>query len=137
MGRGRGQIICYNFAQPGHLARDCQNLVPLAATATHLNMLLNIVPCLLAKLQERRGGNPQVQLISTEPHRVDPRVIFITRGGASIGEDRMTPRKTTNESGSEELQRRHQSLIRGKKRRYLKRQEENLEEIRLLHQRHN
>jgi predicted ThiF/HesA family dinucleotide-utilizing enzyme len=54
---------------------------------------------LLAKLQERRGGNPQVQLISAEPRGVDPRVVVITRGGASTGEDKMSPTKTTDESG--------------------------------------
>jgi hypothetical protein len=53
---------------------------------------------LLAKLQERRGGNQQVQLISAEPHGEDPRVIVITRGGIVTGEDRVTPGKTTEES---------------------------------------
>jgi hypothetical protein len=52
---------------------------------------------LLAKLQERRGGNQQVQLISAEPHREDPRVI-ITRGGTIIGEDRVTLGKDIEES---------------------------------------
>jgi predicted ThiF/HesA family dinucleotide-utilizing enzyme len=54
---------------------------------------------LLAKLQERRGGNPKVQLISVEPHRVDPRVLIITRGGIATGEDRVTLGKTREESG--------------------------------------
>jgi hypothetical protein len=36
---------------------------------------------LLAKLQETRGGNQQVQLISAEPHGEDPRVVVITIGG--------------------------------------------------------
>jgi hypothetical protein len=53
---------------------------------------------LLAKLKERRGANPQVQLIYVEPHGEDPRVVVITRGGFSIGEDRVTPRKTTEQS---------------------------------------
>jgi hypothetical protein len=53
---------------------------------------------LLAKLQERRGGNQQVQLISTEPRGEDPRVIVITRGGVVTGEDKVTPEKTTEES---------------------------------------
>jgi hypothetical protein len=55
-------------------------------------------PALLAKLQERRGGNQQVQLISVEPPGEDPRVIVITRGGTVTGEDRATPGKTTEES---------------------------------------
>jgi hypothetical protein len=54
---------------------------------------------LLAKLQERRGGNQQIQLISAEPRGEDPRVIVITRGGVVTGEDRVTPGKTTDGSG--------------------------------------
>jgi hypothetical protein len=46
---------------------------------------------LLAKLHERRGGNQQVQLITVEPHRADPRVVVITRGGTTTGEDGVTP----------------------------------------------
>jgi len=38
-------------------------------------------------------------LISPEPHGEDPRVIFITRGGAIIGEDRVTPGNTAKGSG--------------------------------------
>jgi hypothetical protein len=54
---------------------------------------------LLAKLQERRGGNQQVQLISVEPRREDPRVNVIMRGGAVIGEDRVTLENTVEGSG--------------------------------------
>jgi hypothetical protein len=57
--------------------------------------------CDLAKLQERRGPqlNPQVKLIYVEPRGEDPRVIFITRGGAVTGDDRMTQGKNTKYSG--------------------------------------
>ena len=40
-----------------------------------------------------------MQLIYIEPHGEYPRVVVITRGGAIIGEDRMTQGKTTKESG--------------------------------------
>jgi hypothetical protein len=53
---------------------------------------------LLAKIQERRGGNQKVQLISAKPHGVDPRVLVITRGDAAIGEDRVTLGKIIEES---------------------------------------
>jgi hypothetical protein len=53
---------------------------------------------LLAKVQERRGGNRQVQLISVEPHGEEPRVVFINRGGVVTGEYRVTLGKTTNGS---------------------------------------
>jgi predicted ThiF/HesA family dinucleotide-utilizing enzyme len=54
---------------------------------------------LLAKLQERLGGNQQVQIITTKPHRADPRFIVITRGGTAIGEYRVTLGKTIEQSG--------------------------------------
>jgi hypothetical protein len=53
---------------------------------------------LLAKLQERRGGNQQVKLISAKPCREDPIVAIIIRGGVVTGEDRVTPGKTTKYS---------------------------------------
>jgi hypothetical protein len=37
-------------------------------------------------------------LISVEPHGENPRVDVITRGGIVTGEDKVTPRKTTDES---------------------------------------
>jgi hypothetical protein len=40
-----------------------------------------------------------VKLIYAKPHREDPRVIVITRGGVVTGEDRVTQGKTTEESG--------------------------------------
>jgi hypothetical protein len=53
---------------------------------------------LLDKLQERRGGNQQVKLISIKPREEDPRVIVITRGGIVTREYRVTPGNTTEES---------------------------------------
>jgi hypothetical protein len=54
---------------------------------------------LLAKLQERQGGNQKVQLISVEPRSDDHIAIVITRGGVSIGEDRPTQGKIAEGSG--------------------------------------
>jgi hypothetical protein len=45
---------------------------------------------LLAKVQERQGGNQQVQKITVEPRDKEPRVTIITRGGVVTGEDRVT-----------------------------------------------
>jgi hypothetical protein len=53
---------------------------------------------LLAKVQERQGGNQQVQKISAEPRGEEPRVSVITRGGVVMGEDRVTLGKTTDGS---------------------------------------
>jgi hypothetical protein len=54
---------------------------------------------LLTKLQEKQGGNQQVQLIKVEPRGAYPRVVVITRGGNVTEEDRVTQGKTTKESG--------------------------------------
>jgi hypothetical protein len=81
------------------LARDCQNPCTTCNYCNSFDHVIEDCPVLLAKLQERRGGNQQVQLISAEPHGEDPRVIVITRGGIVTGEDRVTPGKTTEGSG--------------------------------------
>jgi hypothetical protein len=98
MGRGRGQIICYNYTHLGHLARDFQNPCTTCSYCNSFEHVIEDCLVLLAKLQERQGGNQQVQLISVEPRREDPRVIVITRGGIVIGEDRVTPENTTEGS---------------------------------------
>jgi hypothetical protein len=50
---GQGQIICYNFAQPGHLARDCQNPCTTCSYYSSFDHVIKDCPVLLAKLQER------------------------------------------------------------------------------------
>jgi hypothetical protein len=98
MGQGRVQIICYNCAQLGHLARDCQNPCTTCNYCNSFDHVIEDCPVLLAKIQERRGGNQQVQLISAEPRGEDPRIIVTTRGGAATREDRVTPGKTAEGS---------------------------------------
>jgi hypothetical protein len=101
MGQGRGQIIYYNYSQPGHLARDCQNPCTTCSYCNSFEHVIEEFPMLLAKIQERRGPqkNPQVQLIYAELRETYPRVIVITQGGASTGEYRTIKRKITEESG--------------------------------------
>jgi hypothetical protein len=98
MGRGQGEIIFYNYDQPGHLARDCQKPCTTCSYRNSFEHVIEDCSVLLAKLQERQGGNQQVQLISMEPHGEDPRVIFNTRGGTATGEDGVTLGKTTEGS---------------------------------------
>jgi hypothetical protein len=81
------------------LARDCQNPCTTCNYCNSFDHVIEDCPVLLEKLQERRGGNQQVQLISVEPCGEDPRVVVITRGGVVTGEDRVTPGKTTDGSG--------------------------------------
>ena len=101
MGRGQGQIICYNYEQPEHLARDCQNPCTTCNYCSSFKHVIEECLVLLGKLQERRGPhqNPQVQLTYVEPHREDPRVTVITRGGTVIGEYILTQGKITKDSG--------------------------------------
>jgi hypothetical protein len=99
MGRGRGQIIFYNCAQSGHLTRDCHNPCTTCNYCNSFDHVIEYCPVLLSKLQERRRGNKQVQLISTETHDEDPRVVVITRGGIVTGEDKVTPVKIAEGSG--------------------------------------
>jgi hypothetical protein len=81
------------------LERDCQNPCTTCSYYNSFEHVIEYCPALLDKLQERRGGNQQVQLITVEPRGVDPRVIVITRGGAATGEDKVTPGKITEQSG--------------------------------------
>jgi hypothetical protein len=98
MDQGRGQIIFYNFSQPSHLARDCHNPFTTCNYCNSFDHVIEVCPVLLAKVQERRGGNQQVQLISAKPCDEKPGVDVITRGGAITREDRVTPGKTTDGS---------------------------------------
>jgi hypothetical protein len=95
MGRGRGKIICYKYTHIGNLEMDLQNPCTTCSYCNSFEHVIEDCPMLLAKLQEKRGGNQQVKFISAKPHREDPRVVVITKGGTITGEDRVTPRKTT------------------------------------------
>jgi hypothetical protein len=101
MGQCQGHIICYKYAQPRHLARDCQNPCTNCSYCNSFEHVIEECPALLAKLQERRGPQqkPQVQLMYVEPRGEDPRVTIITIGGVVRGEDRLIQGKTTEDSG--------------------------------------
>jgi hypothetical protein len=98
MGQGRGKIIFYNWAQLGHLARDFQNPCTTCNYCISFDHVIEDCPILLAKVQERRGGTQQVQLISVGPHGEEPRVVVITRGGTVTVEDKVTLGNTTDGS---------------------------------------
>jgi hypothetical protein len=60
MGQVRGQIIFYNCAQLGHLARDCHNPCNTCNYYNSFDHVIEDCPVLLVKVQERRGGNQQI-----------------------------------------------------------------------------
>jgi hypothetical protein len=62
-------------------------------------------------------------MLLVEPRRVDPRVIVITRGGVVTGEDIVTPRKTTEQSGVQKVAEKTQVF-------YVKKEKQIFEEVR-------
>jgi hypothetical protein len=53
MGRGRGQIICYNCAQPRHLARGFQNTCTTCSYCSSFKHVIEDCPVFLANFRER------------------------------------------------------------------------------------
>ena len=66
-GRGHVQIICYNFNQPGHVLRECQNPTTTCHYYRVVDHVIEACPQLLANIKERNGTPTQnIQMITTE-----------------------------------------------------------------------
>ena len=81
--RGRGQVVCYNYNQEGHLARYCQNLTTTCRYCRAVDHVIEQCPQLIAKIQERNNKPSQnVQMIAVE-QRLVPAINVVTRSGAT------------------------------------------------------
>jgi hypothetical protein len=86
--RGKGPMVCRDYQQPGHYARDFP-LPPTTCmycrTSDH-----DTEECLklLGKIQEKRNQNNQnVQWISTEARDEGKNISIVTQGGDKTGND--------------------------------------------------
>ena len=70
--------------QPGHYARDCTNPTTTCKYCQSFEHTIEECPVLLAKMQEKRVQNPNIQLISVEQSNPNPKLNIITRSGLSI-----------------------------------------------------
>ena len=67
LGRGRGQVVCYNCNQVGHLARDYRNPTTICRYCRALENVIEQCPQLIAKIQEINSAPPQnIQMTTVE-----------------------------------------------------------------------
>ena len=93
LGRGHGQLICYNCGGPGHYARDYTNLTRTCFPYYYqFDHEVVYCPTLIAQMQEKGvlQANPtqNIQMMKAEPCKEDPNVNMVLRSGATTGEDK-------------------------------------------------
>jgi hypothetical protein len=87
-GIGRGPVVCQNFQQPRHYARECPLPPVTYIYCCASDRDTEECPTLLGKIQEKRNQNNQnFQWISAEVRDDERKINIVTRGGAKIGND--------------------------------------------------
>ena len=82
VGRGRGQVVCYNCNQAGHLACDCRNPTTTCRYCRAVDHVIEQCPQLIAKIQEINSAPTQhIQMIFVK-QRPAPAINVVTRSGA-------------------------------------------------------
>lgn len=85
-GRGREQIIIYNYGQQGHFARDYTNPTTTYKYCRSFDHVVEDCPIFQVKWQEKRQqvGNPSVQLIGAKHHESQQKLNIVMRSGLAI-----------------------------------------------------
>lgn len=98
LGRGRGQLICYNCGGPGHYAQDFINPTRISCPyCEQFDHKLLDCPMLLAQIREKMTAPPtttqNVQMIRVEPCDEESKVNMVLRGDATLEGDQSEPYK--------------------------------------------
>ena len=77
LGRGRRQIIFYNYGGPGHYAHDCMNPTRISCWySNHFDNEVEDCPSLIAKMHKKGVLQPpptkNLQMMRSEPREEDP-----------------------------------------------------------------
>jgi len=93
VGRGRGQLICYNCRGSGQYAHDCANPTRTSCLyCTQFDHEAEDCPTLIARLHEKGVFQPpltqNLEMMRSEPREENPNVNIVLRRGITTGDDK-------------------------------------------------